>query len=97
MLCENIAFKICKNSPQAISSAIKSINAGYIDGVNGFETEKKEFGKLQNLKFSIFSNLLASRHVLKGLGACCFFSDEVTGLTRFFSKSNLSAKRRANS
>lgn len=43
--CEKIASKICKNSPMAISSAIKSINAGFIDGVDGYEVEKKEFGK----------------------------------------------------
>jgi enoyl-CoA hydratase len=29
----------------AISSAIKSVNAGFIDGVDGFEVEKIEFGK----------------------------------------------------
>ena len=28
----------------AIAKAIKSVNAGFIDGVNGFEVEKKEFG-----------------------------------------------------
>lgn len=43
--CQKIAIKICKNSPMAISSAIKSINACFIDGINGFEVEKKEFGK----------------------------------------------------
>lgn len=43
--CEKIAIKICKNSSRAISSAIKSINACFIDGINGFEVEKKEFGK----------------------------------------------------
>ena len=29
----------------AISKAIKTVNAGFIDGVNGFEVEKQEFGK----------------------------------------------------
>jgi enoyl-CoA hydratase len=29
----------------AISKAIKAINANYKDGVNGFETEIKNFGK----------------------------------------------------
>ncbi len=43
--CEKIALKIVKNSPIAISSAIKAVNAGYTDGVNGFETEIEEFGK----------------------------------------------------
>ena len=28
----------------AIARAIKSVNAGFIDGINGFEVEKKEFG-----------------------------------------------------
>jgi enoyl-CoA hydratase len=43
--CNGIAQKIMKNSPLAISSAIKSINANYKDGENGFETEIKSFGK----------------------------------------------------
>ena len=42
--CEKIALKICQNSGSAISSAIKAINAGFIDGINGYEMEKKEFG-----------------------------------------------------
>ena len=28
----------------AIANAIKSINASFTDGINGFEVEKKEFG-----------------------------------------------------
>jgi len=43
--CYEIAGKIMKNSPTAISSAIRSVNAGFKDGVNGFETEIDEFGK----------------------------------------------------
>ena len=43
--CKKIALKIVKNSPVAIASAIRAINAGYTDGVNGFETEIEEFGK----------------------------------------------------
>ena len=39
-----IANKIKRNAPLAIAKAIKSVNAGFIDGVNGFEVEKKEFG-----------------------------------------------------
>ena len=39
-----IANKIKKNSPLAIAKAIKSVNAGFIDTMNGFEVEKKEFG-----------------------------------------------------
>ena len=41
---EKIANKIKRNAPLAIAKAIKSVNAGFIDGVNGFEVEKKEFG-----------------------------------------------------
>lgn len=40
-----IAGKIMKNSMVAISAAIKSINASYETGVNGFETEIQEFGR----------------------------------------------------
>jgi enoyl-CoA hydratase len=43
--CKALAGKIMKNSPRAISHAIASVNAGYTDGVNGFETEIAEFGK----------------------------------------------------
>ena len=42
---KSIAIKIIKNSPLAISKAIKAINANYKDGVNGFETEIRNFGK----------------------------------------------------
>jgi hypothetical protein len=43
----------------AITSAIKSINANYKDGENGFETEIKSFGKcgterLQGRNYCIF-------------------------------------------
>jgi enoyl-CoA hydratase len=40
-----VAQKIMRNSPLAISKAIKSINANYKDGENGFETEIK-FGNV---------------------------------------------------
>lgn len=43
--CKKIALKIVKNSPVAISSAIRAVNAGYSDGVNGFDVEIEEFGK----------------------------------------------------
>jgi len=43
--CKKIALKIVKNSPVAIASAIRAVNAGYTDGVNGFETEIEEFGQ----------------------------------------------------
>ena len=41
---EKIAEKIKRNSPMAIARAIKSVNAGFMSGVDGFEVEKKEFG-----------------------------------------------------
>lgn len=41
-----IALKILKNSPTAITQAIKAINANYHDGTNGFQTEIKAFGNL---------------------------------------------------
>jgi len=44
-LTEKIASKIMRNSSVAIKGAIKSINANYKDGVNGFKTEIKQFGK----------------------------------------------------
>jgi enoyl-CoA hydratase len=34
-----------KNSPVAISNAIKAVNANYTDGENGFETEIRAFGE----------------------------------------------------
>jgi enoyl-CoA hydratase len=44
-LAEKIAGKIIRNSPVAIKSAIKSINANFKDGVNGYKVEIKQFGK----------------------------------------------------
>ena len=41
---EKIASKIKKNSPMAVAKAIKSINSGFINNVDGFEVEKEEFG-----------------------------------------------------
>jgi enoyl-CoA hydratase len=40
-----IAKKIMKNSPMALSSAIKAVNANYQDGINGFTEEIKLFGE----------------------------------------------------
>lgn len=40
-----IAKKIMKNSPMALSSAIKAVNANYSDGMNGFAEEIKLFGE----------------------------------------------------
>jgi enoyl-CoA hydratase len=42
---EDMANKILNNSGTAIASAIRSINAGFKDGVNGYEAEIEEFGK----------------------------------------------------
>lgn len=43
-LAEKIASKIMRNSSVAIAAAIASINAGFEDGENGFDTEVTEFG-----------------------------------------------------
>lgn len=43
--CNDIANKILNNSPMAISSAIKSVNANYSSNVNGYDVEVDEFGK----------------------------------------------------
>ncbi len=40
-----IADKISTNSGTAIASAIRAVNANFVDGVNGFHTEIEEFGK----------------------------------------------------
>lgn len=40
----DLAGKIAKNSPTAIAQAIKAVNAGFTDGVNGFDTEIDRFG-----------------------------------------------------
>jgi len=44
-MVEKIAGKILRNSPVAIKAAIKSINANFKEGINGFKTEIKQFGK----------------------------------------------------
>lgn len=44
-LAEKIAGKIMRNSSVAIKAAIKAINANYKDGVDGYKTEIKQFGK----------------------------------------------------
>lgn len=40
-----LADKIAQNSPNAITSAIKAVNAGYKEGMEGFKVEIEEFGK----------------------------------------------------
>ncbi len=42
---KGIASKIMRNSPVAIAKAIKAINANFKDGVDGYETEIRNFGK----------------------------------------------------
>jgi enoyl-CoA hydratase len=42
---QNIASRIMKNSPVAISQAIKAVNANFKEGVDGYKTEIKSFGK----------------------------------------------------
>ena len=42
--CRTLATKIARNSPTAIGFAIKAVNAGFQQGVNGFEKEIREFG-----------------------------------------------------
>lgn len=43
--CNKLAARIMRNSSVAISAAIKSVNANYKDGKNGFKVEIKQFGK----------------------------------------------------
>ncbi len=43
--CHEIAGKIASKSPTAIKTAIKVINAGYNNNLNGYEVEIEEFGK----------------------------------------------------
>lgn len=43
-LCEKIASRIANNSLVAIKYAIKAINAGFNEDVNGYETEIEAFG-----------------------------------------------------
>lgn len=43
-LASKIAGKIIRNSSVAIGAAIKAVNANFTDGINGFETEIREFG-----------------------------------------------------
>jgi enoyl-CoA hydratase len=42
---KGIANKIMRNSPVAIEKAIKAINANFKDGVDGYQTEIRNFGK----------------------------------------------------
>jgi enoyl-CoA hydratase len=42
---KGIANKIMRNSPVAIGKAINAINANFKDGVDGYQTEIRNFGK----------------------------------------------------
>jgi len=43
--CRGKALRIARNSSTAVESAIKSVNAGFKEGVSGFKVEIEEFGK----------------------------------------------------
>ena len=45
VLAQKIASKIARNSSVAIAAAINAVNAGFVDGENGFDAEITEFGK----------------------------------------------------
>ena len=42
---KELASKIMRNSPVAIGQAIKAVNANFKEGIDGFKTEIKSFGK----------------------------------------------------
>lgn len=42
--CHKVANKIAANSPVALKQAIKAVNAGFMEGVNGYATEVEAFG-----------------------------------------------------
>ena len=43
--CVQLADKICRNSPAAISFAIEAVNAGFDKSKNGYQAEVQAFGK----------------------------------------------------
>ncbi|MCX2718682.1 enoyl-CoA hydratase/isomerase family protein [Lentiprolixibacter aurantiacus] len=43
--CEELAIRISKNSPVAISYAIKAVNTGFMNTARGFEAEIEAFGE----------------------------------------------------
>lgn len=42
---EELLKKILSRAPLAIASVIRAVNAGFTDGVNGYQTEIEEFGR----------------------------------------------------
>ena len=42
--CYKLAEKMMRNSSVAFAAAIKAVNAGFSDGVDGYQTEVKQFG-----------------------------------------------------
>jgi enoyl-CoA hydratase len=44
-LAHSLALKISKNSSVAVGNAITAVNAGFVDGVNGYEKEIEYFGQ----------------------------------------------------
>ena len=45
VVSRKIASKIMRNSSVAIASAIIAVNAGYMEGQNGYDEEIRQFGK----------------------------------------------------
>lgn len=43
--CYKLANKMMRNSSVAFAAAIKAVNAGFEDGVDGYKTEVEQFGK----------------------------------------------------